>query len=183
MIHFVAPRSQGLLKVFVRDGSLWKTFSAGFDAWGNYSTPPPASPWGFDCWMPPGHFILGAAQFFDPIPSEGYGQIPVSDMDADSLAQLVKSGYATCSGLTATIGGVEAPIGQLAQYDRSAIMLHGGGSNAPDPYAAYQPLCRTNGCTRLHNADFKALAAFLQPLVDGNVIVYTAIEAPAALSC
>lgn len=186
MIHLVAPRSQGLLKVFVRDGSLWKTFPAGFDAWGNHGevTPSNPPPWGTDCWMPVGHYLLGPVDVFDtPIASEGYGQIPVSDVDADSLSKLVKGGYATVEGLTATIGGINAPLAQLAQYDRSAIMIHGGGSNAPDPLADWQLLCRTDGCTRMENAGWKELAAFLKPLYDGNVIVYTALETPKVLTC
>lgn len=186
MIHLVAPRSQGILKVFTRDGSLWKAFAAGFDAWGNHGvgedgrTPLPL--WGTDCWMPVGHYVLGPVDVFDtPIDSEGYGQIPVSDVDADSIAGLVKAGDARVFGLTATIGGIEAPLAQLSKYNRSAIMIHCGGSNAPDPLAANQGLYRTFGCTRMLNADWQELAAWLAPLYDGNVIVYTALETPADL--
>jgi hypothetical protein len=186
LIHLVGSRSQNTLKVFTRDGSLWKAFRAGFDAWGNYGVGDnggtPLPPWGEFCWMPIGHYVLGPVDVFDtPIDSEGYGQIPVSDVDADSLAQLVKAGYARVNGLTATIGGLEAPLAQLSHYDRSAIFIHCGGSNSPDPLADDQGLYRTFGCTRMLNADWREFAAWLQPLEAGNVIVYTALETPADL--
>lgn len=182
MIHFVAARSQNTLKVFTRDGSLWRYFEAGFDAWGNHGTDGALPPWGYDCWMPIGHYVLGPVDVFEtPIDSEGYGQIPVLDVDAGTLAKLVQGGYATVNGLTAVIGGIEAPLAQLSQYDRSGIMIHCGGSNAPDPLAPRQTLCRTLGCTRLYNADWQALAAWLTPLQNGNIIVYTALETPADL--
>jgi len=182
VIHLVAPRSQNTLKVFTRDGSLWEYFEAGFDAWGNHGTDGALPPWGYDCWMPIGHYILGPVDVFDtPIDSEGYGQIPVLDVDAGTLAKLVQGGYATVNGLTAVIGGIEAPLAQLSQYDRSEIMIHCGGSNAPDPLADNQGLYRTFGCTRMLNADWRELAAWLQPLEAGNVIVYTALETPADL--
>ena len=186
MIHLVGARSANTLKVFTRDGSLWKSFAAGFDAWGNHGVSdddtPPAPLWGHACWMPVGHYLLGAVQRFDPpIVSEGYGQIPVADVDADALSNLVKAGYAKVNGLTAEIGGIEAPLAQLSHYDRSAIMIHCGGSNSPDPLADNQGLYRTFGCTRMLNADWRELAAWLEPLQDGNVIVYTALETPADL--
>ena len=105
----------------------------------------------------------------------------VLDVDAGTLAKLVQGGYATVNGLTAVIGGLEAPLAQLSQYDRSGIMIHCGGSNAPDPLADNQGLYRTFGCTRMLNADWRELAAWLQPLEAGNVIVYTALETPADL--
>ena len=183
---FAQLASQNTLKVFTRDGSLWNSFHTGFDAWGNYGVSdddtPPAPQWGHACWMPIGHYILGSVQKFDePIVSEGYGQIPVLDMDSESLAQLVKGGYARANGLTAVIGGIEAPLAQLSEYGREAIFIHGGGSNSPDPLADRQQLCRTFGCTRMLNADWRELAAWLKPLYDGNVIVYTALETPANL--
>ena len=183
MIHLVAARSQNTLKVFTRDGSLWEYFESSGDAWGNYGVVEGAlPPWGYDCWAPVGHYVLGPVDVFDtPIASEGYGQIPVLDVDAGSLAKLMQGGYATVNGLTATIGGIEAPLAQLSQYDRSGIMIHCGGSNSPDPLADNQGLFRTYGCQRMLNVDWKELAAFLQPLQDGNVIVFTTLETPASL--
>jgi len=134
--------------------------------------------------MPIGHYVLGAPQVFDkPIASEGYGQIPIQDIDSGALGELVKAGYATVDGLTATIGGIEAPLAQLAEYDRAALFVHGGGSNAPDPYADRQQLCRTEGCPRMENIDWREFAAWLTPLVAGNIIVFTALETPAELAC
>ena len=184
MIHLVHGRSTNTLKVYGRDHSLWNLFAAGGDAWGNHGdgvadNPPP---WGTNCWIPIGHYILGPVQYFDePIISEGFGQIPISDIDAASMASLVQAGYATANGLTATIGGIEAPLAQLAEYDRSALFVHGGGSNAPEPLADNQGLYRTEGCPRMENIDWKSLAAYLSPLSSGNVIVYSALETPADL--
>lgn len=133
--------------------------------------------------MPIGHYALGAVEkFATPIASEGYGQIPILDLDSGALGDLVKSGHAVVNGLSAAIGGLEAPLAQLAKYDRSALMIHGGGSNDIDPFSDYQPLLRTEGCTRMHNSDWRELAAWLQPLYAGNTIVYTALETPQELS-
>lgn len=184
MIHLIANRSQTALKVFAPGGSLWETFHSSGDAWGNHgddvaNNPPP---WGTNCWIPIGHYVLGPVDVFNtPIASEGYGQIPVSDVDAGSITSLVKGGYATVNGLTAKIGGIEAPLAQLGQYDRSAVMVHCGGSNSPDPLAPNQGLYRTLGCQRLLNQDWQKLAAWLQPLQNGNIVVFTALEIPADL--
>lgn len=183
MIHVVGERHANRLKVFTRDGSLFKIYPAGFDAWGNYGfsddDSPPVPPWGHACWMPPGHYVLQPVQSFDPpTASEGYGQIPVADLDAAILGSLVKSQDATARGLAATIGGIEAPIVQLATFERAGIMIHGGGSNATDPFDDIQGLYRTFGCTRMLNGDWRELAVWLMPLFAGNVIVYTALEQP-----
>jgi hypothetical protein len=172
-----------VLKVFGRDG-LWNLFTGGYDAWGNYGVSdddtPAAPPWGHACWQPIGHYVLGPVEVFDtPIVSEGYGQIPISDLDADSIAQLVKGGYARVNGLTANIGGIEAPLAQLSKYGREALFIHGGGSNSPDPLADDQQIFRTFGCPRMLNADWKNLAAWLQPQQAGNIVVFTALETPA----
>ena len=183
MIHLVASRSRNLLKVFARDGSLWESFAVGTDAWGNHGSAGALPPWGYDCWMPIGHYVLQRPQHFDPpIASEGYGQIPIVDLDAATLEQIVKAGKGTVNGLTANIGGIEAPLLQLSKYDRSALMIHGGGSNDPQPLIDFQPLLRAYGCSRMHNADWRELAAWLEPLYDGNTVVYSALETPATLS-
>jgi hypothetical protein len=88
----------------------------------------------------------------------------------------------TQDGPNLVIGGISQPLGQLAKFARSAIMIHGGGSDDPDPLEDYQPLCKTEGCTRLHNADLARVVAFLSPLADGNTIVYTIVGAPLPLS-
>lgn len=175
------------MKVYTLLGSLYASFEAAGDAWGNYGVADnggPLPPYGYDCWCPPGHYRLGVPQFFDPpINSEGYGQIPVLDIDADTLAALAASGHAVVDGSSVDIGGTVLPIGQLAKYKRSEIMIHGGGSNAPDPLADEQQLCRTFGCTRIHNAEWKTLAAWLAPQYDDNTVIYSIIGDPVALDC
>ena len=143
---------------------------------------PPGPPWGHACWMPIGHYVLGAVDTFAvPQDSEGYGQIPIADLDTETIAALVKGGDARVNGLTASIGGLEAPIAQLGAYGRSALMIHCGGSNSPTPLSGDQGLYRTFGCTRMLNADWRHLAVYLSPLYAGNVIVYSAMETPADL--
>jgi hypothetical protein len=187
MIHLIFGRPAAWLKVYTALGALYATYDAGGDAWGNYGVSDnggPLPPYGYDCWCPPGHFKLDVPQFFDlPVASEGYGQIPVLDIDADTLAKLSASGHAVVNGLNVDIGGTALLVGQLARYRRSAIMIHGGGSNDPYPLADDQPLCRTYGCTRMHNADWKALAAWLQPQYDGNTVIFSIIGDPVALDC
>ena len=172
--------------MYDRSHAVWNRFAVGSDAWGNWgvgdagNTPLP--PWGLDCWMPIGHYVLGSVDVFDtPIASEGFGQIPILDFDASACSALANAGDGTFNGLSATIGGIEAPIGQLAAYGRSALMIHGGGSNAPDPLADYQGLWRTYGCQRLENLPWRTLANYLIPLQPGNIVVYTALETPADL--
>ena len=73
-------------------------------------------------------------------------------------------------------------------------MIHGGGSNAPDPFAADQPLCATEGCTRVHNADWPTLVNDLAgthlgfPPAAGSAafpetIVYTVVGDSPQASC
>jgi len=184
MIHLVADRPTATLKVYDSLGNLWQTLAAQGDAWGNHDGDGGPPPYGTNCWCPPGHFRLGVPEFFSPpIVSEGFGQIPVLDLDADTLAQLSNAGKAVVSGSSANIGGLVAEIGQLAKYNRSAIMVHGGGSNAPDPFTDYQQLCRTEGCPRMYNVDWKSLAHWLEPQYGGNVVIFTIIGNPLTLSC
>ncbi|HEX3549623.1 MAG TPA: L,D-transpeptidase family protein [Candidatus Elarobacter sp.] len=180
MVHLVFNRPTGKLKIYAADGSLWDVIDAGGDAWGdpNYGSNGP---------MPPGHYVLGAPQRFAPIVSEGAGQIPVADIDAAATSALVNGGKASVVDGGLTIGGIIAQTGQLAAFSRSAIMLHGGGSNLAtldppqDPLAPYQQLCKTEGCTRLHNADAARLADFLDANAAGNTVVYTALGRPLTL--
>ena len=187
MIHLLFDRPTGRLKVYDALGVLWLTFVAGGDAWGNYGISdddtPPSPPYGHACWCPPGHYRLDLVQYFDPpIASEGFGQIPVLDLDVDTLALLQNSGRATVSGTTADIGGITLPFGQLAKQGRSAIMIHCGGSNAPDPFADDQGLYRTFGCTRMLNEDWKTLAAWLVPQYQDNTIIYSIVGDPLPLA-
>jgi hypothetical protein len=183
--HVVFPRPTGELKAFNPDGSVWRTMPSGGDAWGNVPGNDGLPPYGHNCWMPPGHYVLGTPQWFEqPIPSEGYGQIPVLDIDADLLNTLVAGGKASLDGAVVTIGGIPGAVGQLLQYDREAIMIHGGGSNDPEPLADEQPLCKTEGCTREHNADWKDFADWVRAQQDaGNHVIYTATGDPVILPC
>jgi hypothetical protein len=133
--------------------------------------------------MPEGHFVLGPTQRFDPpIASEGYGQIPVLDMSQDIANALVGAGKATWSGNLLVIGGIAERTGQLARYGRSAIFAHCGGSSAPDPYDDYQKLCRTYGCTRMFNREWREFADWLDANRAGNTVVYTAVGMPVRLA-
>jgi len=170
------------MKVFADDGSLWDSFDAGGDAWGDPN-------YGFEGPMPPGHFILGASQRFAPIASEGIGQIPVSDMNDVTRAALIKDGKATAGTASiVTIGQLSLPTGQLSAFNRSAVMLHGGGSNLAglnppqNPLAPFQQLCKTEGCTRLHNADWARLADFIDGHIGVNTVVYSAVGHPLSLA-
>jgi hypothetical protein len=172
MIHLIFNRPTGRLTVYDADGSVWDTIDAGGDAWGAA----PNNEWGHDAPMPPGHYTLGAPEPIDP-PSlaEGVAQIPVHDVDEQTLANLVRAGVASESGTNVTIGGVAAPIGGLSRFGRGGIMIHGGGSNDPKPLEPFQPLCKTEGCTRVHNADLDRLTAFINARISGSTVIYTAI--------
>jgi len=184
MIHLVFNRPDAILKVYDSLGQLYAEYTAQGDAWGNHDGDGGPPPYGTNCWCPPGHYRLDSPQFFDPpIISEGYGQIPVQDVDVDTLSELVSSGRATANGSSADIGGVDLPISQLAKYGRSAIMIHGGGSNAPHPLDDQQQLCRTEGCTRLFNGEWKVLAHWLDPQYNGNHVIFSVLGDPQTLAC
>lgn len=184
MIHIIFDRSSAELKVYSSIGGLAYTYTAQGDAWGNHEGGEGPQPYGTDCWCPQGHYRLGVPQFYlPPIAREGYGQIPVLDLDAEALAQLVNAGHAVVGGNVANIGGTALDLNQLAKWNRSAIMIHCGGSNAPDPFADHQKLCRTNGCTRMYNLDWKNLAHWLEPQFNGNIVIYSVVGDPQILAC
>lgn len=178
MIHIIFNRPQANLKCFDANGNLWQDFKAAGDSWGWTAE----NPYGFDGWCPPGHFVLGAPQVFEtPIPSEGFGQIPVLDMTSAVLGTLVQAEKAVEEDGLIAIGGLSLPIGQLVKYGRSAIMIHGGGSNSPNPLTANQGLFRTDGCTRMLNGDWQRLASYLSTNEPGNTVVYTIFGNPLRL--
>lgn len=183
MLHLVGDRPSGELKVYDALGVLYATYPAGWDAWGETEGPGP-QPYGVDCWMPSGHFRLATPEFFNPpIASEGYGQIPVQDIDAEALASLTEAGRAVVSGMNANIGGIVLPLNQLGKWNRSGIMIHCGGSNAPDPFAPMQMLCKTLGCTRMYNGEWQTLASWLEPQYGGNIVIYSVVGDPQILAC
>lgn len=175
MLHLVFDRPNATIVAYDSFGSVYGGWPAAGDAWGGPG-------YGIGGVMPPGHYKLEPVEYFNPpLLSEGYGQIPVLDLDVDALAAIVKAGRAVVNGTLADIGGITAPLGQLAVYDRSAIMIHGGGSNSPNPLAEDQGLYKTDGCTRMLNKDWKVLANWLEPQFDGNYVIYSAIGDPVKL--
>jgi hypothetical protein len=158
MIHCVFDRPGGALKVF-SDGAMKNSFEATGDAWGRAMNPN-GGPHGSDWPIPSGHYVLTQWESWGTggaIASEGYGQIYVADLDDATKQRLIDAGDCSVKGDYLVIGGVALPRGGLAAWGRAAIMVHGGGSNAPDPLAAQQPLCATEGCTRVHNVAWPML--------------------------
>lgn len=177
MIHFVFNRPAQMLKVFRADGSLDRVVKASGDAWGDgYS-----GPHGHDYPIAPGHYTLTHVEPIQPpIASEGPGQIYVGDLDA-ATARVLPG--ATVDGVNVTLAGVTLPIGNLAKFARAEIMIHGGGSNAPDPFAPHQDLCKTEGCTRVYNADLPGLMHIVSDgLKGGQHVLFTVIGEPAPLA-
>lgn len=182
MIHLVFNRPKQSISVYDSTHAAVNVIRGEGDAWGHGV----GDEYGYEGWMPPGHFLLLEPQTFStPVASEGFGQIPVSDVYPAALQALVKAGDATFGedGMIADIGGTLSPVGQLAKHNRSALMIHGGGSNAPEPLADKQELCKTYGCTRVYNADWKWLASWLGVRFETNVVVFTVIGDPVVLAC
>ena len=175
MLHLVFNRASNKLKVFVAD-ALQYTLEANGSAWGDGG---PNSPYGYQCQMPPGHYKLTKVERIDPpIPSEGAGQIYVADITQKDISALAIQGKARWDGDRVIIGGVSLLIGCLAKYNRSEIMIHAAGSNlgVPACFEPMQPLCRTFGCTRVHNADLAKLMDLLEPqIANGQHIIFSAI--------
>ena len=182
MIHIVFNRPAGKLKVF-GPGAALPDFDAGGDAVTDGITAD--GPYGHLWPTPPGHYVLKAPEALTPrLVAEGAWQIPVDDISDATVTLLVAAGDAERSATGAVIGGIDLPLGQLARFGRSAILIHGGGSALGNPacFAGSQPLCKTEGCTRMHNADLAALVAYLQPRVAGNTVVYSIFGSPLVLT-
>lgn len=181
MIHLVFFRATNSLKVFGAGDVI--EFEASGDAWGNYHDGERAVQYGHDGSIAPGHYLLTRVEEFPPIPSEGAAQIYVADLDDATLQHLLAAGKATITGDLVAIGGIELSRGGLGRFGRSEVMLHGGGSNLGEPecFAPHQPLCRTFGCTRLHNDDLATLCALLKAKMAENVVVFSCIGDPEEL--
>ncbi|HKE37390.1 MAG TPA: hypothetical protein VKB39_08155 [Candidatus Baltobacteraceae bacterium] len=160
MIHVVFDRAGGVLKVFSPDGATMRSnFAATGDAWGRASNPNDG-PHGHFWPIATGHYVLTKWESWGvagAAPSEGYGQIYVMDLDDATKQRLIDANFCKVQGDYLVIGGIALPRGGLAAWGRSEIMVHGGGSNAPQPLAPMQPLCSTDGCTRVHNQDWPAI--------------------------
>lgn len=55
-------------------------------------------------------------------------------------------------------------FGEVADFGRSEIRLHGGGSGLPNPYALNQTLRPTLGCVRMRNGDVNDLIRIIRRL-------------------
>jgi len=179
-VHLVFDRPAMRLRIFGPDAPT-DAFEASGDAWGDGLH----APYGHDYPIPPGHYQLTTIDHIDPpIASEGAAQIQVEDLDADALDALIRDAHAMhAPGAVpaANIGGLHGDLGGLARHGRAAIMVHGGGSNAPDPFAPRQQLCKTFGCTRMHNEDLATLVAYLEHHPDRRT-VFTVLGDPAPLA-
>lgn len=178
-LYFDRPTQQ--IQCFDAGGKLVKVFTGEGDAWGHSDE----APYGHDGWTPPGHYMLGAVDTFGtPEAAEGFGQIPVLDLTEAAIQQLVAAGKAQHEeDGRLTIVGVTAWTGQMAAFDRGAIMIHCGGSNAPDPYADRQQLCKTEGCTRMYNIEWRELALWINAQRNGNTVIFTVVGDPVPLEC
>jgi len=184
VIHLVFNRPMEKLKIFDEGGALADVFEASGDAWGDGVS----GPYGFEFPIPPGHYLLTCVQSISPpLTSEGAGQIPVVDIDQQTLDKLTDAGKASGPPDAVTIGGFTLATGALSTNKRDGVMIHGGGSNLlkldppQDPLAPMQELCKTYGCTRMHNANLATLMAFLAPRFANETVVFSAIGDPAPL--
>lgn len=61
---------------------------------------------------------------------------------------------------------------------RAGVSWHSGGTACPDPFADYQPLLPTLGCTRSHNKDMREIVVPLVRKVQarGNTVYVTVQE-------
>jgi hypothetical protein len=108
----------------------------------------------------------------------------VLDIDPDTRYELIAAKKATLlPDGQLVIGGVTAWSGQLAAYNRDGIMNHCGSSNASDPFADKQQLCKTYGCTRMWNVEWREFAAWLNANREGNTVIYTVVGDPISLPC
>jgi hypothetical protein len=185
VIHAVFERQGGRLAVYGPDGRLWHAVAASGDA-PRHGSRPPYGP-GFP--IAQGHYRLIDQTEYDPAtPDDGPGLIYVDDLDTATLQQLLNAGRARMRGAGAEIARLVGAIGGLAQHNRSAIAIRGGGASLArlsppeDPLAAYQRLTRGDGGVRVHNADLARLMQILGPLYGTDTIVFTVLGDPARVT-
>jgi hypothetical protein len=185
MIHAVFERRSEQLAIFGPDGRLWHTIAASGDAGGGGMR----APYGPGFAIAPGHYrLIGQTEHDPPTPDDGPGLIYVDDLDTAALQTLVNAGRATMRGASVDIARLIVPVGGLAQWNRSAIAIRGGGTSlarltpAEDPLAPYQRLTRGDGGVRVHNADLARLLQILGPIYPANTVVFTALGDPARLT-
>jgi hypothetical protein len=181
MIHIIFSRPEKTLKVFDADHALRFVYEASGAACQNTNGP-----------MPGGHYVLLEPELFPQATWDssklsegvGWGRIRIRDMSVSDAQLLTNAGLATkAADAELSVGGVILPPGQCNSYQR-VIEVHGGGSAlGMDSYLPNQQLCCTEGCTRMHNQDLKALVRFMQPLTDQNTFVFSVIGTPAPCNC
>jgi hypothetical protein len=188
MIHLVFDRPEQRLKLFTHGiAPAHHVIAASGAAWGNIPGNGGSPPYGHDCCIAPGHYKLTRVERFDPpVPSEGAGQVYVEDLAGADYFAMAKAGKVKGGAGGWAIGGITLAVGELAKYGRAEVMIHGGGSNlgVPACYAPRQPLLRTFGCTRVHNADLTMLMDYLEPiLASGNqLVIFSCVGDPASVS-
>jgi membrane associated rhomboid family serine protease len=141
LAHIVVDRAAKRCKMFLRhaDGTveLKHDVEAHTDAVGSAN----GDPYGPDGLAPPGDYGLGAPQ-------------PCATRNADGSVTINNN---TPPDWDRAFGCWFTPLtdthGLEGSHGRSGIGFHGGGSNAPDPFAAKQGWYATCGCIRLQNGD------------------------------
>jgi hypothetical protein len=185
MIHVVFERPSERLSVFGPDGRLWHTVEAAGDASGGGMR----APYGPGFPIAPGHYrLIGQTAHDPPTADDGPGLIYVDDLDTAALQTLVNAGRATMRGASVEIARLAGGVGALAQWNRSAIAIRGGGASLAratppgDPLAPYQRLTRGDGGVRLHNADLARMMQILEPFYATTTIVLTVLGDPARVT-
>lgn len=177
LVHIIFNRDNSLLKVFDLT-TLRAEYEASGDAWGLVPGNDGEPPYGHNCPVAPGHYKLTRVQWFNPpIVSEGPAQIFVADLDQRDVTYLIANDKALEIGDNLSVCGLVGPIGGLAKYGRSQILIHGGGTRlGPHALDPRQPeLCKTFGCTRMFNEDLVRLGTYLDPQIKSARIVILTI--------
>lgn len=175
MIHLIFDRVASQIKVFdSANHSLIFSWGASGDAAGNGP-------------MAAGHYILLEPEMFPQDqwdPPTGWGRVRIRDMGETDVLRLTAAGIAKSATGGLYIGGTILPPGACNAYER-VIEIHGGGSalGEPDCFAKQQRLCRTFGCTRMHNEDIATLIGCMQQRQGSNTFIFSAIGLPAQCGC
>jgi hypothetical protein len=115
-------------------------------------------PYGFDCKAPPGDFGLGDPQSCATRNPDGTVTIH------NSTPPTWDKAYGCWFTPLVDTNGLEAAHG------RAGIAFHGGGSDAPDPFALKQGWYVTEGCIRLQNVDNEQTFVPFVQYMKANVI-------------
>jgi hypothetical protein len=172
VIHLVFERPQQTLKAFHFDRTqrfVWKASGA--------ATPSSRGA------MPEGHYILLEPELFgNREPGTGWGRVRIRDMTDRDVTVLEKAGFLKHNGDLLDIGSIALAAGRCDAYGRF-IEIHGGGSALAEPQAPMQELCRTLGCTRMHNLDLNKLIDYMKAFGAENTFVFSVMGRPAPCPC